>query len=245
MTGFTPGFPFGGSPFGLSTAEVAQVGPIPGQTFRNVAVPNFQPAVYQLTIRSPAPPYPAVSSYTFPLSPEAVRKEFSAMANTFDVAGTPAQLGVQRIVDAYGNSPATFFIEGTTGWQYHGSDGYAMTGLQSIIQLQNFLAYFAQLNQMQVQNRIADLYLLEFYDYFSNDFWQVVPVGAQGIRRDVRRPLLATYSFRLVGVRSLSGPYVPQVQDPIAQAFSVGAEQGLINLQSQLATTVSDYAGVS
>ena len=243
--GFSANASFGNGGFGFSVGIGTQTGPIAGQTFRNIAVPNFQPAIYQLAIRAPQPPYALISSYTFPISPEAVRKENAAMSNAFQVAGTPSQGGVERIIDTYGNSPPDFIIEGTTGWQYHGTDGYAMTGLQSIIALQNFLAYFAQLNQLQVQNRIPDLYILEFYDYFSNDYWQVVPIGKQGIRRTVQRPLLAQYAFRFAGVRPLSGPIFPFINDPIGVAFSIGGAQGSINLQAQLNGFISAYAAVS
>ena len=208
-------------------------------------MPNFQTAVYQLAIRAPAPPYPLVASYTFPLTPESFRKEYAAMSNFYDVAGSPAQAGVQRIVDTYGDSPVTFVLEGTTGWSFHSSDGYSMTGLQSIQSIQNFLNYYAQLNQIQVQNHVPDLYILEFYDYFAGNFWQVVPVGRQGLVRNVRRPLLASYYFRLVGIASLSAPPGAGAADPIAAAFSVGAAQGLATFQGQVSATLSNYAGVS
>lgn len=245
MAQFNANASFNAGGIGFSIGLGTAAGPIPGQTFRTVPVPNFQTCLYALAIRGPTPPYPLVSMYTFPLSPEQVRKEYASMTNIFDVAGSPAQAGVARQADLYGDSPVTFMIDGTTGWQYHSTDGYRMTGLQSIIALQNFLNYFAQLNQSQMRNRIANLYMLEFYDYFSGDFWQVVPVGRQSINRSVRRPLLAQYSFRLAGLQSLAAPRVPTTADPIALAFSVGVTQGSINLRANLAGFISGYAAVS
>lgn len=234
-----------GTSLGFNVGLASTAGPIGAQQFRTIPTPNFQPAVYQLAIRGPQPPYPLIAIFIFPLTPEQLRKTWNAMSNYYDVAGTPSQRGVNRIFDIYGDSPPSFMIGGTTGWQYHSSDGYSLTGLQAIIQLQNFLSYYTQLNQTQIANHIPDMYVLEFYDYFANDFWQVQPMGPQGIDRTVQRPTLASYNFRFEGIRSLSGQYIPPTPDPIAAAFAIGAPQASIDLQTGLGATIADYAGVS
>ena len=229
--------------FSIGTGNVS--GPIPGQSFRNIPTPNFQPAVYALVIRSPMPPYAAVYGYTFPLSPEAIRKEYSAMSSIYDVAGSPSQLGVQRIVDQFGNSPVIYTIEGTTGWQYHGTDGYTLTGLQSIIALENLLAQYAFLNQQQAQNNVPNLYVLEFYDYFKGDFWEVVPVGPQGIRQNRQRPLLLTYFFRLAGIRPLNAPPAAPVNDPIANVLTQTPTQAAASLSLNIGAVQAHYGGIT
>src|SRR5690348_6892281 len=105
----TPGFSIG--------AVIPQL-PVPGQTFRNIPIPNFQPAIYALAIRDPQPPYAVIAGYTFPLSPEALRKEYTSLSAVYDVAGTPGQKGVERDIDTYGDAPPFFVIEGTTGFQF-------------------------------------------------------------------------------------------------------------------------------
>lgn len=232
---------------GLSFGTVSPpVGPVPGQTFRNLPVPNFQQAVYGLIIRGASPPYPVIAAYVFPLSPESIRKDYAAMTNIYDVAGSPQQGGVQRIVDQFGNSPVTFLIEGTTGWQYHGTDGYTLTGLQSILQLQQMLAYFAYLNQTLIAQGNSDLCRLEFYDYFTGDYWEVVPIGPQGIRQNRSQPLLLRYSFRLAGVTNLAAPPSSTQADPVQQALTeTSSGQATSTLSSQLGTSLGQYEDVT
>lgn len=218
--------------------------PVPGQTFRNIALGNLNPAVYALAIRSPTRPHRMIASYTFPLSPEHLRKEYTAMTTTYDVAGSAAQQGVQRIIDTYGNTPVTFMIEGTTGWQFHGSDGFRQSGLQAIQRLQAFLGYFAYINQLQAQNGLPNQYILEFYDYFSQDFWQIVPVGPQGIRQNRGRPLLFNYSFRFDGVQSVDAP-LSLLADAIAIAFASALEPAATKLLGALGGPLVDYAAVT
>ena len=190
------GFPFSaGASFGAGfSASIPTLGPnAAGQSFQTISLPNNQLALYTLVIRGPAPSTAIKYGYTFPLSPQSVSQEFTAKTQIWDVAGSAQQQGVQRVVDLYGNSPKTFVLEGTTGWQYHSTDGMAYTGMQSIALLQNLLAQFAVLNKQQVDNNNPNPYIMEFYDYFSSNFWQVVPSGRQVIRQDQSRPLLFFY----------------------------------------------------
>ena len=88
-----------------------------------------------------------------------------------------SQFGVARIIDQYGMSPLTFVIEGTTGWQKHLTDGFQYTGLQAIRRIQTILEFFAYLNAGQAQAQKTDFYTMEFYDYFTREFYEVVPIG--------------------------------------------------------------------
>jgi hypothetical protein len=244
-----PGFPFSagasvgiGPSAGIALNVSSVVAQTPGQTFQTVSLPNTQLALYTLLIRGPSPSTAVKYGYTFPLSPQSVNQDFTAKTQIWDVAGSPQQQGVQRVVDFYGNTPKTFVLEGTTGWQYHSTDGLAYTGMQSISLLQNLLAQFAILNQQQVSNNNPNLYTMEFYDYFSSNFWQVIPSGRQVIRQDHMRPLLFFYSFRLVGVQELSAPTQPETNDPIANALSVVAPQAAVTLSGSLSASLTSYA---
>lgn len=232
-------------PIGLSVAIETIPGPIAGQTFRNISVPNFRPALYALAIRAPAPPFAIIAAYTFPISPSSLRKEYVAMNTVFDVAGNPAQRGVQREVDQYGAAPLIWTISGTTGWQRHLTDGFTQTGISSAIALQNLLWQFAELNQVQAQNAIPNLYHLELYDFFTGEFWEVVPIGPQGIYQDARRPIIMNYSFRLAGIRDLSQPPTGGPIDPIAAAFSVSPGVAQATLSAQIGVMISAYASAT
>ena len=210
-----------------------------GQSYRTYAVPNFQPCVYALSIRNPGQLGTEYASYTFPLSPQSLRKEQTSLATVYDTAGTSAQNGVSRLIDQYGLTPVTYVLEGTTGWQRHLSDGYILTGLQSIQLLQKFLSRFASLNAQQVALGLSDFYTLEFYDYFSNDFWSVVPVGPQIIQMSRERPLLSFYRFRWAALRSVSAPIFGRI-DALAQVFGAPVTTAILNA----ATTVNGLLGM-
>jgi len=228
---------------GLAAQALSPGANSPGQSFQNHPVPNTRSALYALAIVGPQPSTAIYASYTFPLSPSSLFRDYTAMSNIYDVAGTQAQAGVQRKVDAYGNSPVTFTIEGTTGWQLHATDGYSYTGIDSILALQQFLLLYAQLNTGQAINN-QPLYVLEFYDYFLDDYWQVEPIGKQDpIRQSAARPLLAEYSFRLAGIVDLGqAPALPVGADPINTLLSTSAGQLLGNLSSSLNAILTAYA---
>jgi len=100
------------------------------------------------------------------------------------------------VIDTYGQAPPIITIEGTTGWDRHSMDGYILTGLQSVQLLQQFVSRYATLNQIQMQQGTADLYSLEWYDFFSLQFWVIEPIGPQMIWQDTTRPMLTNYRFR-------------------------------------------------
>ena len=211
-----------------------------GQVFQTIPVSNTRLALYALAIQPAGAQGSPVAMYTFPLSPSSVMKEYTAMANPFDLAGTPQQYGVQRQIDSYGNSPPTYLLEGTTGWQRHATDGMSLTGMQSVLVLQSILNQYAILNAQQAQSAQKP-YMLEFYDYFSGDFWQVEPGGRQGIRQDANRPLLYRYSFRLMGVVNLAGAPSASGPDPIQQSLAMPPGQAQSQLGSQLSTAQQSY----
>ncbi|MDE2233359.1 MAG: hypothetical protein KGJ90_04595 [Patescibacteria group bacterium] len=214
------------------------------QIFQTTPLPNFRQALYALSIRAHAPASANILTYTFPLSPTSVSKSFNAMTNIYDVQGSAQTYGVNRIADQYGDSPPSWILEGTTGWQYHATDGGAFTGLDSIIAIQNLLNQFAK---YQVSQSLINQppYSLEFYDYFSGDFWQVVPMGQQGIRQSAVRPLLFEYSFHFAGIRDLSQPQPPTSVDVVAQTLSVSATQAQSNLSSVVGSSLTAYKSLT
>ena len=216
----------------------------PAQTFSTRSLANRGLALYGLSIRNPSPPNSPIATYIFPLSPTSVTKEFSGMSMSYDVQGSPAggdPYGVHRVIDSYGNSPNSWLIEGTTGWQYHSMDGFALTGLQSIALVQSILNQYAQVNATLQQQGSPTATLLEFYDYFAGDFWEVVPIGRQSVRISNRRPLVYEYSFRLTGVRNIASP-IPQPGDPILAAFSTPAAQAQASLRLQVGGVSIGYS---
>lgn len=211
------------------------------QDFATISVTNTRISLYTLSIQSPEAPGLAYASYTFPIAPQNISKRYTALANTFDVNGPPDQGGVQRIVDVYGNTPVTYFIEGTTGWKKHATDAFTLTGTESILALQNLLSEYASLNAAAAAaNQPA--YTLEFYDYFTGDYWQVEPVGEQEVRQSADKPLYMYYRFRLAGIRNLSSPFA-NIIDTIAQILNNPA-QATAGLVGQIGGDIlRNYAG--
>lgn len=215
------------------------------QGFQTAPVPNFGLALYVLEIRSPSGSNSLITRYTFPLSPESVRKEFRELTNYYDVQGDASNLGVQRVVDIYGQTPCIFMIEGTTGWKMHSTDGFAYTGLESVRVLEQALGEYAQLNQIQIANGNPDMYQIWFYDYFRGDFWQVVPIGVQGLRQSASRPLFVNYSLRMIGVRNLAEAEQSTVTDTLAVLLG-GSDQSAAQVMTQFNNSViTNYAGVT
>lgn len=210
------------------------------QSFRTVQVPNSRVALYTLSIRYPGNAKKPYLVYTFPLSPSSIKKLYTAMSTVYDTAGTAMNQGVQRQIDVYGASPVTFIIEGTTGWTRHSNDGYLATGLQSMQNLENMMGEYAQLNTAQMQAGLP-LYTMEFYDFFTNDFWQVEPVGVQGISQDAGAPLWQRFKFTLPGIQRVSAPLVGGVSDLIGQLFNAAAAPAMASAQSAITSTLSAY----
>ena len=199
--------------------------------FRTIDVGNRGVALYQLSIRDPGQAFADLITYTFPLTPASVRSEPNALSTFSDTQGLPLQSGVARVMDTYGLSPPMFTIEGTTGWDRHSSDGYVLTGLQSILLLRSFIDQYVQLNQNQRQAGNPNLYALEFYDYFTSQFWQVEPVGPQIVRQTNDRPQLSFYRFRLAAIcpvrlsaNNIADAMLHLLNVPILQAINSAAE---------------------
>lgn len=194
------------------------------QNFSTIKGPNLRLALYTLSIRSPGFSALSFFTYTFPLSPNSIRKSFPAMSAMYDTAGSPLTSGVRRNFDDFGIAPVMYSIEGTTGVDRHSTDGYLFTGLQSIQQLQFILNTYAALNQQQKLANNPALYTLEFYDYFNGEYWQVQPIGDQDILQSERAPLLQYYRIRLAGIQPVSAPLISDIfADPIQQLFAAGA----------------------
>lgn len=212
------------------------------QNFSTIKVPNLRLALYTLSIRSPGFSLLSFFTYTFPISPSAIRKSFSAMSTMYDTAGPPLTQGVTRSFDDFGNCPVTYTIEGTTGWDRHSTDGMIFTGLQSIQQIQALLSLYAQLNQVQKRANNPSLYTLEFYDYFNHEYWQVQPVGDQEIRQSDRAPLLQYYRFQLAGVQQVSAPLISDIfADPVQQLFAAGSSAVARGVTSAIDSVLGIY----
>lgn len=240
------GYPFNaqasiGVSFNASVATGAMVAS--SQSFNTIPLPNTQLALYRLSIRAPGGSNQSVRDWTFPISPQNLQKSFTAMANVYDVAGPSKTSGVMRVVDMYGNSPVTYKLRGTTGWQRHSTDNYESTGLESIADIQDCLNSFASFNAGQQADNNSDLYTLEFYDYFTGDFWQVVPIGPQTVMQDAQRPLLFYYDFTLAGVKNLTDPITDSTDDPVQSALSVSTSQAVSTLNTSLTSTLNSYVG--
>lgn len=220
-----------------------------GPDFINIPVPGNGQVLYGLAIRAPGQSLALVTSYTFPISPQSVQKLSQALSTVYDTAPGLNQYGVQRSIDKYGTALPYFAIEGTTGWQRHSTDGFGATGLQSIATLQSIFAQYQHLNEQQVQNNIPQLYSMEFYDYFTGEFWQIEPVGPQGVLVDASRPLYYRYQFRWAAVRNVAAPPPDTLQDPIVQAFAtvaaVAAAILRVNLQQSLTRAIGIPIGVA
>lgn len=211
------------------------------QHYRIQMVSDVQPVLYQLSIRAPGAAFAEFATYTFPLSPADMRTTRMAMSTYTDVQGAPSRQGVTRVMDVFGMGPPIFTITGTTGWNRHLSDGYILTGIQSMQLLQDFIAKYITLNQQQRENGIADLYSLEFYDYFGLNFWVVEPVGPQFIQQSNNQPQLMYYTLQLVGVRPAGLPLLGAV-DAIAQVLGTPAQVAALNAASTIGAMVAAYS---
>lgn len=204
------------------------------QNFETKSVANDRFALYTLSIRNAAPPHAPVLTYTFPISPSSLARSFTAMTNIFDVQGQPIQQGVNRIVDQYGNSPVTFKMSGTTGWKLHSMDNFQKTGIASVIQVKDLLESFAKYNQDQISRNAKSLYLLEFYDYFLDEYWEVVPVGVQTLRQSEDKALFVYYDFSFVGIKPVGNPTQSNTPGTI--------EKSLTNTPSSATATTNHMA---
>jgi len=199
-------------------------------------------ALYILSIREPgfnASPLPGYT-YVFPMSPQAVKKETTFLNTIYDTQSFDNGTGVQRFVDMWGQSPPIYTLRGTTGWKRHSTDSFALTGKDSIGAVQDVMAKFTELNQLQLALQATDFYTLEFYDYWMNEYWQIVPIGPQGIDQNANAPLISTYTFRFAAIQAVDSPISSTALDLLIGALSTGAQQIQI-LNSNLALKLNSY----
>lgn len=200
-------------------------------------------ALYELSIRSPNGSLSLLPghNFVFPLTPQSVRKTSAPLTAIYDVQGSAKQYGVQRKVDEFGLAPPFFTITGTTGWQFHSADGFLWTGQGSCTRLQNLIATYIALNQSIIQNQSGDPYTLEFYDFFRNEFWVVVPRGPVRIEQSADRPVLSNYVLDLAAVKSVSYPYTAVAEDLVLNTLALGQAAGA-SLASAIMSNGIDYA---
>jgi hypothetical protein len=167
--------------------------------------------------------------------------ERSSLSSFSDTQGPASSQGVTRVVDTYGLAPPIYTIEGTTGLDRHLSDGYVLTGLQSMQLLAKFLEQYATLNKQQQIVGNPNTYSLEFYDYYMDQFWVVEPVGPQVFRMGNDRPSLVYYRFRWAAVRPAGVPVLGLI-DALAGTLGASTAQAAINAASTMTAFLTAYA---
>jgi len=210
------------------------------QKFRNTPVINRLSNLFSLQItRTNTPGHaklPALPKYFFPISPTGLVKTSPVLNRPFTVQGSPNSGGAQYYMDIYGQAPPIWKIMGTTGWQYHLTDGNTITGAESLQYLQLFFQSFHALSLSQTSSTTT--YIIELYNYAENEFWEVVPVDKLIFSYDEKEPLFGKYDITLQSIRMVAGPPSPLVlRNPILQAFG-NIAQGAANTATNLASSV-------
>ena len=196
---------------GLGLSASASIGGLQTSTpFQTLPTSISRTPLYTLALVSPGQGSAIIGSYTFPLGPQDIHKEPLSMDVVSYVQGQPSMLGIQPMLDLWGQTPPVYVIRGTTGSKYHSADGFSWDGLQSIQALQALVAQYHQLNAAQVQANSSQLYSLEFYDYFMGEYWIVTPVGPQPIDQSASAPIIGYYTLRLVALGPVSSSYGAQ-----------------------------------
>ena len=211
------------------------------QMFRTLPVGlGVLPARYQLSIRAPGQVFAELSTFTFPITPTSLRIDRSSLSTFSDTQGPASSQGVTRVIDVYGLAPPVYTIEGTTGYDRHMADGFILSGLQSMALLAQFLAQYAQLNQVQRAAGNSQFYTLEFYDYFQSQFWQIEPIGPQIYRQANDRPNLIYYRFRWAAYKPAGVPVLGEI-DALANLLATPAQQAAINAASTMGAILTSY----
>jgi hypothetical protein len=189
-----------------------------------------RPPLYTLSLRNPGNSLSIFngSTYTFPIPPQFMRREVNALNQIMDMSGPSINQGVGRNADIFGQSPPIYNIRGTTGYKFHSTDGYIWDGISSITILKNIISQFHTLNKQQIDNfQGGNLYTLEFYDYFMNEYWQVVPIGPQGVEQTADKPLWAYYNFRFAAIKPVSSPIPAIAIDLVYDTLGANGLAGL------------------
>jgi len=220
----------------LSLSLFAGTGP------RRTHPANTPAGLYGLALRSPIPPFAPLFLYVFPLGPQQIERSVIGAGNYYDVAGPASNFGVTRIPDIYGQTPPLYRIRGTTGVKYHSADHYLFTGLQSILILSSIITQYFALNAQQASLGNPNLYILEFYDYYMSQFWQVVPLGPQRLLQDIRQgPQLVYYEISLIATQSLYQP-VGAAVDQLLSAVGQGIQNLFTQTQSNFDDLTPNYS---
>jgi hypothetical protein len=217
---------------------------IQGKGPNRTQVARTPPALYSLVLRGPSAPYLPLAIYSFPMSPQNIRRDVVGLGNTYNVQGNASNFGVTVIPDIYGQTPPVYTIQGTTGVKYHTRDGMVWTGLQSVQILTGIISQYFSLNAAVAQAGSSNLFRLEFYDYYMEEFWQIVPLGPQGLMQSSARPQLVFYSFRWEAVQSLEQP-IAALLDPLLSALGTPISQAFNGLGSSISNFLGSYSGNS
>lgn len=185
-----------------------------------------------------------VMSFTFPVSPMNLNKAFVDLNTVYTVKGptNSTQINVQRIIDEYGITPVIYTVSGTTGWKYHSNDGYSLTGFQAFHALEAILQQYEQYRQLYIKTNYKAQNLnviLELYDYFNNEFWEIVPVGPQEFSMNASQPLLSFYNLKFIGIKSLKSPNVKKnaLDNSLAQAV----KNNISNIGNSFTSIVENF----
>jgi len=193
--------------------------PQTSQYFFTVPFANNQPVLYQLEITNSSAEI--ISTYTFPLTPNNVTKSVISLTNYYDVQGSNTGFGVQRIIDQYGLTPPIITISGSTGFQFHSTDGYQWSGRSSFALLVQFIQQYASLvTQASNSNPPTALPTMTFYDGYTGEAFNVVPLNQQAYSMDVAKPIIQTYNLQFLAQTTITPQAVPLTsQDPLAIIF--------------------------
>jgi len=173
--------------------------------YRQILRFNDLRATYILKLVEGATKAQLLQPFVFPISPQQMDRQYDVMNNMYHVQSSQST-GVYRIIDRYGETPPTFILRGTTGWNYHNTTGYRKSGLDSLddlnIMLSTYSERVANARYEQKQSTVA----LEFYDFFLDEAWEVMPVGQINYRQSERSPLWVFFELRLAAVQNLGQP---------------------------------------
>jgi hypothetical protein len=89
------------------------------------------------------------------------------------------------------------------------------------------------------------LFKLEFYDYFTSNFWQIEPIGPQIFQQDSTRPLLVYYRFRWAATKPAG--LLNDLLDSVSNVLDVSQQFAGTALGQKIGTTLGNYtpAGVN
>jgi hypothetical protein len=236
------------------------------QNYFQVPFPNQRLALYRLTLLASSQAVNSVGGtasfsstpglsgfingdytdqFVFPLSPASLTRQYINLSVYYDVRGTQAQNGVNRIVDQYGMGPPIIAISGTTGYQYHSMDGFQWTGRDSINRLNNIISEYA-FRVTEASEFGFPMPLLVFEDSYIGDAYIVIPFQQQSFNMDNSRPIVSNYALQLLAIQTLSAP-LPSIPDPITQVLVQGRgllASTMVNLATAANNDLTHFLGL-